>query len=120
MYLVLIAPVGRWDFRRMGESCGTRLASALLRKSAPVRDTRNSEQLFAKARGRKSNCMRIVFLDYDARPRPKTIGEPNYVVHPEDMQDGVGEDFLVGMGCARILGMEFTREEAVSDARDKT
>ena len=74
--------------------------------------------------------MRQVFLDYDARPRPKTDrscvrcqrdikpGQPARIVrvldamvlHPDDA-GAVGEDFLIGLNCAKKLGLEFSRPE---------
>jgi hypothetical protein len=74
---------------------------------------------------------RTKFIDYDARHKSKTtrycvicqkdimrlaparIVRVNGVVaiHPEDVEPGVGEDFLLGMDCARNLGLEFSRKE---------
>lgn len=77
---------------------------------------------------------RVVFLDFDARPSPKTsryctkcqkdikpgseariVRVHNWnVIHPEEIQNGIGEDWLVGLDCARKIGMEFTRPERAS------
>lgn len=74
--------------------------------------------------------MRSVFLDYDARRTTKTKrycvrcqrdlkpGQPARVVrvleamvlHPEDAGTS-GEEYLIGMDCAKIIGMEFSRPE---------
>jgi hypothetical protein len=78
----------------------------------------------------RKKVMRQVFLDYDARPVPKTkrfcikcqkdikSDRParivrvldEMVLHPEDAGD-LGEDYLVGMDCAKLLGLEFSRPE---------
>lgn len=75
--------------------------------------------------------IRAVFLDFDARRDPKTkrycakcqkdikpeqkgriVRVVNWwVMHPEDMHNDVGEDCLVGLDCAKKIGMEFTRPE---------
>ncbi|HEV7523049.1 MAG TPA: hypothetical protein VGP89_18245 [Candidatus Angelobacter sp.] len=76
--------------------------------------------------------MRTVFLDYDTRTRNKTlrfcvrcqkdikleakarivrVTPEAMVIHPEDVQAGIGEDFLIGVDCARKIGMEFSRPE---------
>lgn len=74
---------------------------------------------------------RTIFLDYDARHEPKTnrfcvkcqkdikrlsparIVRVNgaVVIHPQDVEPGIGEDFLVGMDCARKLGLQWSRSE---------
>lgn len=75
--------------------------------------------------------MRTKFLDYDARRKPKTsrycvkcqrdfrVGDSVRVVrvngvavvHPEDVTPGIGEDYLIGIQCAKVLGWEWTRPE---------
>lgn len=75
---------------------------------------------------------RTIFLDYDARPKPRTAhscvkcqrdlkpgqkfrrvqmpsGEP-FVIHPEDQALVTGETvwFLIGHDCAKRLGLEWT------------
>lgn len=72
-----------------------------------------------------------VFLDHDARPKPKTKRycvkcqkdikpsararivrlEDVHAIHPDYIVPLIGADFLVGMDCARQLGMNFTRPE---------
>ncbi len=74
--------------------------------------------------------MRKKFLDFDARPEPKTDrwcvkcqrdvkpGRPVRIVrvlnaqilHPDDAGE-VGEDFLVGLNCAGKIGLEWSRPE---------
>lgn len=74
--------------------------------------------------------MRMIFLDYDARREPKTArfcikcqrdiapASPARVVrvldemvlHPDDA-GSAGEDFLVGLDCAKQLGLEYSRPE---------
>lgn len=76
--------------------------------------------------------MRTLFLDYDARPEPKTNrwcakcqrdikpGSPArvirlrvedmHVLHPDDAGD-LGEHALLGMDCARTIGLEWSRPE---------
>lgn len=80
--------------------------------------------------------MRKIFLDYDARREPKTTrycikcqrdiklgqparvvqvapGFPPYVLHPEDA-GSAGERHLVGMDCAKRIGLEFSVPEALA------
>ena len=76
--------------------------------------------------------MRAVFLDHDARREPKTDrfcikcqkdikqDQPArvvmlrvsdmYVLHPDDATDDC-ERYLVGLDCAKKIGLEFSRPE---------
>lgn len=80
---------------------------------------------------------RSKFVDYDARPQPKTdrwccrcqkdleIGQPHRhvyldgqmcAIHPEDLQDrgADSEDYgwhLLGLDCAKTLGLEWSTGE---------
>lgn len=84
---------------------------------------------------------RITFLDYDARKDPKTDrfcikcqkdikpgrrvrrvwlkgGGESWVVHPDDRHLIPPEDldeWLLGMDCAKILGMEWSSEVQVEE-----
>jgi hypothetical protein len=83
--------------------------------------------------------MRTIFLDYDARREPKTDrycikcqkdispGAPArvvrlvdvMVVHPDDA-GAEGEDHLVGIDCAKKLGLEFSRPENTTPGKHGT
>lgn len=75
--------------------------------------------------------MRQAWMDYDARPQPKTDrwcvccqrdikpGRPArvvrildfpWVLHPDDAGD-LGEQFLIGLDCAKKIGLEFSVPE---------
>lgn len=74
--------------------------------------------------------MRSVFLDYDARREPKTTRycvrcqrdirpdqtarvvrvKDAMVLHPDDA-GAHGNEFLIGLDCAKALGLEFSRPE---------
>ncbi len=76
--------------------------------------------------------MRTVFLDYDARPQPKTKRwcskcqrdikptsaarvirlrvDDMHILHPDDAGDQ-GEMALLGMDCAQLVGLEWSRPE---------
>lgn len=80
-----------------------------------------------------SHLQRRVFLDYDARPDPKTSRycsrcqrdlradqparsarldvEAMELIHPDDVRTGEGVWVLLGEDCARKTGWEFTVAE---------